>query len=328
MLMSLNHEVFLYSGFENEANCTEHIEIVHATDLKKWFPNEDFSSDKPPMFNHWDKNLSCWTVMNARAIAEIKERAQRDDIVGIIAGNCQDDLTHNGFICAEWGIGYEGVLGMQIPKAYESYAWRHYIHGLVRSHSFQPLDAVIPNSYELTHHHLGKGGDHFVYLGRMIKSKGVEDAAATCRAIGAKLILAGQGIESVSPGHIVSKDGMHITGDVEYIGVVNPVQRAELLANARALFVSTKYLGPFEGVSVEAMLAGTPVLTTDWGVFAETVIHGVTGYRCSNLDEMYVAARKADNLDRRKIREHALQFSTDVVRYQYEHWFEKILNYS
>lgn len=326
MMMSLGHEVYLYSGWENEAACTQHVTIVNPEDHAKWWPQHKWTSKTPGIFGDWEKTSPCWVEMNKRAVREIRKRCSMSDIVGAIVGVCQEPLSKIGLICAEWGIGYEGVLGSDVPKAWESYAHRHYVHGMIRDNILRPLDCVIPNSFELKHFPQGSGGNHFVYLGRMIGNKGVETAAAVCRALGAKLVLAGQGVKSHTRGLIVTDDGMNIRGDVEYVGVVNPQERAKLLGGARGAFVATKYLGPFEGVAVEAMLCGTPVLTTDWGCFVETVQQGVSGYRCNSEKQFVEAAKKIGELDRGKVREWAMQYTTDRVQYQYQEWFQSLID--
>jgi len=48
------------------------------------------------------------------------------------------------------------------------------------------------------------------------------------------------------------------------MGSVGVEERANLLANAQVTLVPTTYLEPFGGVVIESMLAGTPVVTTDF----------------------------------------------------------------
>ncbi len=40
------------------------------------------------------------------------------------------------------------------------------------------------------------------------------------------------------------------------------------------------------GAGVEAMLCGTPLLGSNYGAFQETIIHGVTGFRCNTLGKI------------------------------------------
>src|SRR6202035_743657 len=98
--------------------------------------------------------------------------------------------------------------------------------------------------------------------------------------------------------------------------------RADLLSSAAAVFTPSIYVEPFCGVHVEAMLCGTPVLTTDHGVFNETVLHGVTGWRCRTVEQMMWAAQNIDRLaDSNVIRKYAAaNFSLERVALMYEEY--------
>ena len=86
------------------------------------------------------------------------------------------------------------------------------------------------------------------------------------------------------------------------------------------------YLEPFGGVNVEAMLCGTPALTSDWGGFPETINHGITGYRCRTIDD-YVWAGKygVDKINPADCRKWAItRYSLDRVRWMYQEYFFKL----
>jgi glycosyltransferase involved in cell wall biosynthesis len=139
-----------------------------------------------------------------------------------------------------------------------------------------------------------------------------------------KLVVIGQGGEIID-GKLVA-DHAIIDCDFEYLGVVtNPIEKAKLIGEASAVLVNTQYIGPFEGVHIEAALCGTPVITTDWGVFTETVMHGVTGYRTRTLGEAVWAANNLDKLDPQTIHNYAVaNFSTTRVAELYQAYFEQL----
>jgi glycosyltransferase involved in cell wall biosynthesis len=97
------------------------------------------------------------------------------------------------------------------------------------------------------------------------------------------------------------------------------------MAGAVATLVPTMYVEPFGGVAVEAMMAGCPALTTDWGAFTETVEEGVSGYRFRSLREGVAAVEAAAELDRERVRARAEErYSLEAVAPLYERWFSQL----
>ena len=182
-------------------------------------------------------------------------------------------------------------------------------------HAFNPDDFYIAE----------RKGDYLLYLGRMIRRKGIEVAAAIAEQAGMRLLMAGQGVVSCEPGRIVTAE-CEIRGDhVEYLGPADATMRAALMAGARAVLMPTLYLEMFGCVAVEAMLSGTPPITSDFGAFPETIDHGVTGYRFSTIDQAVAYVDAAAGLDPFQIRGEAIaRYSVDVVRHRYEAWLEQL----
>jgi glycosyltransferase involved in cell wall biosynthesis len=72
------------------------------------------------------------------------------------------------------------------------------------------------------------------------------------------------------------------------------------------------------------MLSGTPVLTTNFGVFPGTVINGVNGYRCDTLDDFVYFAKEATKLNPAKVRASAERYLMDNVKWEFQKWFEDL----
>ena len=180
-------------------------------------------------------------------------------------------------------------------------------------------DAVIPNYFDREDFEFNATPkDYFLFVGRLIESKGVGIAIETTKRLGVKLILAGQGnladIVNPVPDHVV------------HIGYVEPKQRSELMRNAKALLAPTHYNEPFGGVTIEALFCGTPTITTDWGGFAENNVHGVTGYRCRTIEQFVWAAKNIDKISRKACYDWAINnFSLERVALMYEEYFKTLI---
>jgi len=220
------------------------------------------------------------------------------------------------FLTLEPGIGYRGSFARF--RAFESAYLQNFTYGsehpgeCINGHFY---DRVIPNYFNPNDFPLvlAEGrDDYYLYIGRLIHRKGVEIAVKTVEAINGRLIVAGQGDMQIN------------SPNVEMVGYVGPERRAELMGRARAVFVPTLYLEAFGGVNVEAQLCGTPVITTNYGVFPETVIEGTTGFCCNTLHDFVKAALKAPGLHPESIRSHALRYSMEYVMCEYQEWFDDI----
>jgi glycosyltransferase involved in cell wall biosynthesis len=111
----------------------------------------------------------------------------------------------------------------------------------------------------------------------------------------------------------------------EFKGVVSNEERNHILAHATAVLMPTQYLEPFGNVTAEAQLCGTPVISTDYGAFVETVEQGVSGYRCCTLGEFVQAIDWAKDLDRAAIRRRAVaMFGEDAAAVSYDAYFRRL----
>lgn len=328
MMKSLGHTVYLYAGGEKtDAPVDEFVSCISKTEQEKYFGATDWRKDMFPI--EWDERLPYWVTMNTNAITEITKRFQPKDFVCIIGGSCQIPIVQafNGkALCVEFGVGYKGIVAPF--RVFESYAWMHHVYGLQKIENGQSFDCVIPNYFDLTDFPFDpsiKKEDYFLYIGRMITRKGAFIAVEATGTKGVKLKMAGQGITKIE-GNCYTTREFEFSGDhIDYVGTVGVKERFELMSKARAVFVLTQYIGPFEGVQVEANLCGTPVITSDWGCFTENVIDGLNGYRTRTLAEIKWAMDNVGKLDPQKIRDFAVaNWSMDRVKMQYQAYFEQL----
>ena len=329
MMRSLGHEVYHYGVEGSDVDCTEHVQILSKEEQEGFFgpynPGALYEVD-------WTGKAAYWQLTNERAATEINKRKKPRDFVCLIMGNINKpiaDLVGNDVITCEYGIGYNGTFAKY--RVFESYAHLHKIWAA--EGGFDPdgkfYDAVIPNYLNPDDYPFqAKKGDYYLYIGRLIKRKGIHIAVEVCKRLGAKLKIAGQGCVKVEGNKIYCSDGEVYEGDsLEYVGFATGERRAKLYQNAIATFVPTTYLEPFGAVAIESQMAGTPAITTDFGAFTETVEHGKTGFRCHTLEQFMWAAKHARNLDPLYIHQHAVaNWSMDRIRWKYQEYFEMLMN--
>lgn len=311
MMKSLNHQVYLYGGEYNTAPCDDHVMCITEQERLDSLAGNHYTQGS------FDWNLPHWKKFNANAIEGIAKRIQPKDFICVIGGLAHKPIadafpTHQ---TVEFGIGYGGVFAPY--KIFESYAWMHTCLGSTNTNpnalDGKFYDAVVPGYIDIKDFEFRETpDDYYLFIGRLTGRKGYQIAVDVCKHLGARLLLAGQG----KPPEYG-----------EYVGVVGTEERSRLLGGAIASFAPTIYIEPFGTVVPEAMACGTPAITTDWGAFAETVVDGVTGFRCHTLQEFVDAAVAAPSLDRHAIRKHAVDtYSLEATALKYDKHFRRLLS--
>ena len=309
MMKSLGHHVILYGAEGSDAPCSEFVQLISEKERTQLLGNAQYQHAI------MDERYPLWQLGNSRGAAEVSRRKQAGDFLLTIGGWSQAPIFHFNpeLLAVEYSIGYEGSFADH--RVFESYAWMHESYGRQGIRDGRFFDTVIPVPFDPSHFpFVDKFDDYFLYVGRLIERKGIGIACQAATAAGVKLKIIGHG-----------GDTKFITGGHEYLGAVDWRLRNELMAKARAVFTPTIYLEPFNCAAVEAQMCGTPVISTDWGGFTETVEQGRTGFRCSYLGEFVRATRDVENLDRNYIRDRALaKYSMHVLRHDYDRYLNRL----
>lgn len=153
-----------------------------------------------------------------------------------------------------------------------------------------------------------------VFLGRIEPIKGTHLAIEIAQRSGTPLVIAGN-IPREHEEYFQTQIAPHIDGkSISYIGPVNDVEKNSLLGRARAFLMPIQWDEPFGIVMAEALACGTPVIGLKRGSVPEVVADGVTGFVCSDVNEMMQAIGRVDQLERAACRARAeAMFSEDTV---------------
>lgn len=282
----------------------------------KEFPPPEHGS----LLNHQPNLIG---VHNNRATKEVAKRKRPGDMLLAFYGRANKPTMddHQDLFCLEPSIGYPPDAVYSKYRAFVSYSQMHYYYGLHKM-LLTPswYDAVIPNAFTPSEFEFcADKDDYFVYLGRVNYDKGIDLCIQVTERLGKRLLIAGP-----------TKDLSHLNYSqvpkhVELLGYVDPKKRSDILKHAQCLMAPTHYVEPFGNIVAEAQFCGTPVLTTDWGGFVDSVVHGVTGFRCKDFGSFVRAAERVHELDPQTCRSWAEQnFSDEVVHDKFEDWIQKI----
>lgn len=318
MLTNSGHQVIHYGHEKSIVDCMESVTVTTDADLKASYGNWNWRKGGWPAFKISDP---IYLAFYANTIREIKARAQPGDFLLCpfgaahrpVADACKD------LIVVESGIGYPSGSFAQF-RVFESYALLHAYQGQkaveTASNTFWH-DAVIPNAFNVDDFKFtAKKDDYFLFLGRVNAGKGVHVAAQIAEATQTPLVVAGPGDFDLSK----------YEPWVQKVGVVNPKKRAKLLSKAKAVLCPSTFLEPFCGVQIEAMLSGTPVISSDWGAFAEYNQHGLTGYRCKTFEHFTWAANNIGKIKPPNCRAWGERFSLENIAPLYNEYFQSVAN--
>jgi glycosyltransferase involved in cell wall biosynthesis len=298
MLRPHGVEVIHYGIEGAESGANEQVDLMS---VDMWHHHLGHTHSDPARFVGTDAriNSQLYFDFNGRARAQLLHRVEPDDIVALPFGLAhQAALDGVPGLHVETGIGYpDSFLRFRI---FESHAWYHWTAGR-QGVPGQRDWHVIPNYFDAEEWGPGLPYDQrtrmLVYFGRITEQKGLNTVWEIAKARPDwHVVLCGQG----DPAPYLALP------NVTYLPPKHGRDRHALLSRARAVLMPTEYIEPFGGVAIEAMLSGTPVLTSDHSAFTETNIAGVTGFRCRVLGDWLDAIDRLDEcLDPERLAMHA-----------------------
>ena len=131
--------------------------------------------------------------------------------------------------------------------------------------------AVVPNGVDLQPFRPGSG-EGIVYVGRLIRTKGVDELLAAIRQLpGVHLTVVGDGPERERLEH--EARGLPVT----FAGQVDHATARQHIRNARCLALPS-HTEAYPNVILEAMASGVPVVATRTGGIPSLVQDGKTGF--------------------------------------------------
>jgi glycosyltransferase involved in cell wall biosynthesis len=194
-----------------------------------------------------------------------------------------------------------------------------------------PIAAVIHHGIELDTFPSGDGGGdadgpYLLFLGRMAPEKGAREAALAAKRAGVRLLIAAKRREPAELEFFEKHVEPLLDDEIVYLGEVRHDEKVRLIRGALGLINPIQWDEPFGLVMIEALACGTPVLTFARGAAPEIVTDGVTGYLCSDVDELVDRIGDLRAIDRRACRASVEDhFTSDRMVSEHLTLFERLL---
>ena len=318
MMKRQGYTIIEYSNGVSMSDADEQVQMMTADELFNLTKTVDTTTSSianmdSPQYRIFDEKLT----------SALKTRVKTGDIVchpfGPPHAHLVKEIPEARHV--ETGIGYPNE-DFGAFRIFESYAWMHFHQGKNLSYddkgnfyaddSGKPIvgragknyEWVVPNYYNVDDWEPSyEPGQYLLYFGRVVAEKGIAIVKEIASRSNMPIRIVGAGNLEDFAGHNMQIEGP-LTGAKE---------RSDLLRNAKAVLMPTRYIEPFGGVAIEAMLCGTPVISSDFGAFTETLEHGKTGFRCHTLGDYLTAVVAIEELDREYISNRAREDRKSVV---------------
>lgn len=217
-------------------------------------------------------------------------------------------------------------------KILEKSKWSSYVNISLSQLRLSPLKklnsvGVVYNGIDINNFKMNHAGsDHFIWIARVDKYKGIENAINACKKAGERLIMAGR-LDNAQKVYFKKNIKPHLNKNIKFIGEISASQKSDFFGHAKALLYPIEWHEPFGLVMIEAMACGTPVIAYDMGSVREIVKDGLTGFVVKNIPEMIQAMKKIHTVDRRRCREWVRErFTIQTMVNGYEKIYYKMLN--
>lgn len=322
MMEDRGYKVIEYSNGESESG-VEQVQILTEKELEEL---RTAKSIKDFVGNDATIGSDLWAMFNARLIERMRARVEDKDIICYPFGDCHPDLRVLFPSCphVETGIGYPDTFSQF--RVFESSAWMHYHYGKEKAVNGRNYNWVVPNYYDLGDWDMKtEKGKYILYFGRIAPTKGLETIMEIGKRleklaphVPRRLIICGQG----DPTSYLER-----CPSIEYKEPIHGRDRSDLLGNAYCVLMPTMFIEPFGGSGVEAQLCGTPLIGINYGAFQETVVDGVTGFRCNTLGDWLRAIERVGDLNRETIASMARKkYSLETCGKLYDQIFKDIID--
>ncbi|HUV24504.1 MAG TPA: glycosyltransferase family 4 protein [Methanomassiliicoccales archaeon] len=164
-----------------------------------------------------------------------------------------NDIAHTNFV-----KGFDRVVCVS-----------EFVRNDLKKRGFSPdLLEAVPNGVDPPAELSGKEGDFILFIGRLVRTKGLDYLLKAMKSVTTPLVIAGGGPEDQRLRKMIKSNGLE--DRVKILGRVSEEEKHRLLSECR-LFVFPSVWESYGIAAAEAMSYGKAVITTDVGGLPEVV---------------------------------------------------------
>ncbi|MBD8499122.1 glycosyltransferase [Paenibacillus arenosi] len=175
-----------------------------------------------------------------------------------------------------------------------------------KNRGFYVYNGINADEYEFSPDKHG----YLLFMGRVIKSKGVLKAIEVAEKTGKRLIIAGP-VNSQLFFKQEIKPRIARNPNIHYVGAVQGRQKQNLLKHAECVLFPTLMEEAFGLVMIEALACGTPVLALNNGSVSE-VLAGFPSFVCKTVGEMIRKVQLKKYPSSRVLRRYVVKWFTNA----------------
>ena len=165
-----------------------------------------------------------------------------------------------------------------------------------------------------------------LWLGRFDPDKGPDLAIEACRKAGLPLVLAGKCNQADEWRYLDEVVRPMLDDGIELILNADRDTTNALVLQAQSMILPIRWEEPFGMVMIEAMAVGTPVVALRRGSVPEVVLHGRSGFVCTDEAELPEALHQARTLDPADCVAHVrTSFSVELMARRHERLYRRLM---
>ncbi len=189
-----------------------------------------------------------------------------------------------------------------------------------------PIAGVVYNGIDMEKFTFRKNKDGYLLsIGAIKPGKGHHIAIKVAKELGTDIIIAGNVLDQkyfdkeIKP-HI---DGSHVS----YVGELNDIEKIPFFSGASVFLMPITENYPCNGVVLESLACGTPVISSRKGGSPELIEDGKTGFIVDDIGGMVRAVRDVRNISPEDCREHVEKnFTSEIMARNYLSLYEDVMN--